>query len=181
MNSDDLQKLVEQISLRDFGKPFCHRATFNPRLRSTGGRYLLKTHHLEFNPKQLEVHGKEELIRIIQHELCHYHLHLEGKGYRHRDRDFKELLKQVGGTRYCKALSAGSGVRQVKYLLVCQDCKTSYPRKKRMDPRRYRCGRCRGKLKLISVESRKTRDTGKSQNDSVVHNYLTYSHKQHML
>ena len=40
----------------------------------------------------------EELIGIIKHELCHYHLHLEGKGYQHRDKDFKELLKKVGGT-----------------------------------------------------------------------------------
>lgn len=35
--------------------------------------------------------------RIIKHELCHYHLHLRGMGYKHRDADFKTLLAQVGG------------------------------------------------------------------------------------
>ena len=37
----------------------------------------------------------DELISIIKHELCHYHLHQEGKGYKHRDQDFKDLLKKL--------------------------------------------------------------------------------------
>ena len=47
----------------------------------------------EINPLVVEVYGMEELIGVIKHELCHYHLHIEGKGYRHRDADFKNLLK----------------------------------------------------------------------------------------
>ena len=35
----------------------------------------------------------EELIGIIKHELCHYHLHLEGKGYQHRDRILSNCYK----------------------------------------------------------------------------------------
>ena len=50
----------------------------------------------------------EELIRIIKHELCHYHLHLEGKGYKHRDQDFKELLQKVGASRFCSPLPESS-------------------------------------------------------------------------
>lgn len=151
----ELQRLVEEISLREFGKPFLHRATFNPRLRSTGGRYHLKTHHLDFNPKQLENNGVEELIRIIRHELCHYHLHLEGKGYRHRDTDFKQLLKQVGGARYCKPLPKVKKSRPYTFALQCKSCGMEYLRKKRMDPAKYRCGRCRGTLRLISLKDRK--------------------------
>jgi SprT-like protein len=151
----ELQRLVEEISLRDFGKPFLHRATFNPRLRSTGGRYHLKTHHLDFNPKQLENNGVEELIRIIRHELCHYHLHLEGKGYRHRDADFKQLLKQVGGARYCKPLPTKKKLRPYTFALQCKSCGMEYLRKKRMDPAKYRCGRCSGPLRLISLRDRK--------------------------
>lgn len=151
VQSSQLQQWVEKISQSEFGKPFLHQAYFNPRLRSTGGRYLLRTHHLEFNPSQLEVHGVEEFVRIIRHELCHYHLHLEGKGYRHRDKDFIELLQKVGGTRYCKALPTKRSVRPIRYLLVCDDCKMEYPRKKRMDPARYRCGICHGRLRLVSL------------------------------
>lgn len=96
MDNLQLQKLVEEISLKDFKKAFRHVATFNPRLRTTGGRYLLRSHNIEINKKYLDERGVGEMIGIIKHELCHYHLHLEKKGYQHRDADFKQLLKKWG-------------------------------------------------------------------------------------
>ena len=53
MNNDELQQLTEMIAMNFFGKHFKHQIYFNSRLRSTGGRYLLETHNLEINPKQL--------------------------------------------------------------------------------------------------------------------------------
>ena len=80
MTPESLQNLVEDLSLRYFNKPFKHKAVFNNRLRTTGGRYHLGTHNLDFNPKILEIFGIDIFIGIIKHELCHYHLHLENKG-----------------------------------------------------------------------------------------------------
>ncbi len=148
MTDQELQAMVEQISLTSFGKPFRHRATFNSRLRTTGGRYLLRSHHIELNPKHYLEHGEDELIGIIKHELCHYHLHLEKRGYRHMDADFKHLLKQVGGSRYCQSVGSGRKPRPFTYELVCKDCHMTYKRKRKVDPRRYVCGCCRGKLAL---------------------------------
>ena len=91
----ELQELVRRLSLESFQKPFLHQAYFNARLRSTGGRYLLQSHNIEVNPKAYELYGLEEIHGIVLHELCHYHLHIEGKGYQHRDKDFRELLKKV--------------------------------------------------------------------------------------
>ena len=48
--------------------------------------------------------GLEELRGIILHELCHYHLHILGMGYRHGDADFRNLLKKVGAPRFCSTL-----------------------------------------------------------------------------
>lgn len=62
-----------------FPKEFRHQAVFNARLRTTGGRYLLKSHNIEMNPKYLENFGLAYFIGIMKHELCHYHLHLEKK------------------------------------------------------------------------------------------------------
>ena len=73
MNNEKLQQMVERISKESFGIPFLHKATFNPRLRTTGGRYLLRSHNLEFNPKHYDEYGLDELTGIIKHELCHYH------------------------------------------------------------------------------------------------------------
>jgi SprT-like protein len=148
MTDQELQTLVETISEAFFGKPFRHRARFNRRLRTTGGRYLLHSHDIELNPRHLQEHGEAELIGIIKHELCHYHLHLEKRGYRHRDREFRELLKQVGGSRYCQQVSGGRTRLPYRYELVCRECGMRYKRKRKMNPARYRCGRCRGKLSL---------------------------------
>lgn len=149
MTDEELQSLVEHISEKYFGKPFKHKATFNNRLRTTGGRYSLVTHNIDINPKQLQYFGKEELIKIVKHELCHYHLHLENKGYMHKDKDFKELLKKVGGTRYCKTIPNMKRKKSSKlYLYRCKNCSTTFKRKRRFDVTKYVCGNCRGKIKL---------------------------------
>ncbi|MFC4618873.1 SprT family protein [Camelliibacillus cellulosilyticus] len=148
MDQLTLQALVEKISLTYFDQPFKHQASFNARLRTTGGRYLLSSHNLEFNPRQLEVHGMDEFMKIIKHELCHYHLHLAGKGYRHKDHDFKDLLKKVGGSRHCQAIPGTANRSRINYIYECRSCGTRYRRRRRIDTKRYVCGICSGRLKL---------------------------------
>ncbi|WP_096155867.1 MULTISPECIES: SprT family protein [Bacillus] len=147
MKNSELQKLVEDISLKDFQMPFRHRAYFNPRLKTTGGRYLTVSHNIDINKKYYEAFGMEELVGIIKHELCHYHLHIQGKGYKHRDADFRNLLKQVGAPRFCSSIPIEKGNREVKFTFYqCIDCSTLYKRKRRINTEKYVCGKCRGKL-----------------------------------
>ncbi|MEH7110343.1 SprT family protein [Bacillus sp. JJ1764] len=151
MEDSELQKLVEKISNEVFGIPFKHQAIFNPRLRSTGGRYLLKSHNIEINKKYLEQLGRQELIGIIKHELCHYHLHLGGKGYQHRDRDFKVLLKKTGAPRFCNQLPEVKKKRTIKKIVLykCTKCNLPYKRKRQIDTSRYVCGKCKGRLEKV--------------------------------
>lgn len=101
MDEEKLQMLTESLSQIYFQLPFLHCARFNPRLRTTGGRYLLKSHNIEINKKYYDVYGMEELEQIIKHELCHYHLHLHQLPYKHKDRVFQSLLKRL--ERKCTA------------------------------------------------------------------------------
>ena len=149
MNQEQLQKLVEEVSMTVFKKKFLHSAYFNPRLRTTGGRYLLQAHDIEINKKYYDERGIEELVGIIKHELCHYHLHMEKKGYQHRDADFKNLLKKVGAPRFCTPLTSIKQRRSMKsYQYVCKKCSQQYLRKRRIDLNRFVCGKCKGKLQL---------------------------------
>ena len=91
----NLTNYVKRVSLEDFGWEFRHQAYWNKRLRTTGGRFFPKDGHLDFNPKIYETFGLETFRKIVRHELVHYHLYYQGKGYRHGDRDFKDLLKQL--------------------------------------------------------------------------------------
>ena len=151
MDNEALQSWVERVSLVSFGLPFKHKAVFNARLKATGGRYFTKSHHIEISPHQLTTFGVEETEKIIKHELCHYHLHIRKMGYRHRDADFKRLLAQVGGSRYCQSLPdrAQRKTLPYRYKLICKQCGMEYLRKRKLDPARYSCGRCRGKLQLF--------------------------------
>jgi SprT-like protein len=148
LDNQMLQKMVEEVSMTFFHKPFRHKAYFNPRLRTTGGRYLLSNHSIEINRKYYEQFGEKELIGIIKHELCHYHLHLEGKGYQHRNADFKNLLKKVGAPRYCTPLPDAKRRKTMTkiFTYVCVDCSQVYKRKRAVNTVKYVCGKCRGKL-----------------------------------
>ena len=148
MENNELQELVSQISLEYFQKPFKHQAIFNKRLRTTGGRYLLNSHNIEINPEQLNHFGEKALIDIIKHELCHYHLHIEGKGYQHRDKDFKQLIQLVDAPRFCKPIKSYD--ERANYVYTCTKCKLKFKRIKKVNTQKYRCGRCVGKLKIVS-------------------------------
>ncbi|SIT89680.1 SprT family protein [Edaphobacillus lindanitolerans] len=145
MNEQQLQELTERISAEFFGRPFRHKVFFNSRLRTTGGRYRLHDHDIEINPEAYRKHGLDELIGIIKHELCHYHLHLEGKGYRHRDRDFREMLELTGAPRHCAQIREPAR-RTARHEYRCAGCGARFVRKIRMDTSRYRCGKCRGQI-----------------------------------
>ncbi|MFD2670791.1 SprT family protein [Marinicrinis sediminis] len=150
MNNEQLQAWVEDISLKWFGLPFRHRATFNRRLTATGGRYFTHSHHIEISWKQYEVHGDGEVEKIIKHELCHYHLHLLKRGYRHRDPEFKEWLQKVGGTRYCRPVKPRQPA-PMRYQYQCKGCGTSFYRRRKVNLLKYVCGGCNGKLKEIPL------------------------------
>lgn len=152
MDDKELQLLVEKLSIKHFEKPFLHKAFFNNRLRTTGGRYMLKSHNIEINKKYLEQLGKEELLGIIKHELCHYHLHLEGKGYKHRDEEFKLLLQKVKAPRFCKSLPEQPEKKRsgIIHTYICSNCHQIYRRKKAINVSKYVCGKCKGKLLKIN-------------------------------
>lgn len=151
MTNEEVHLLVEQLSMDYFQRPFLHQAYFNPRLKTTGGRYLLNSHNIELNYALYQYFGMNELKGIILHELCHYHLHIQGLGYKHGDADFKNLLKAVGAPRYCSTLPIDrKKPLPYKYMYQCQQCSLQYQRKRRVDLQKYRCGKCKGHL--ISIE-----------------------------
>lgn len=154
MTDNELEELVKSLSLKYFNKPFKHVAYFNNRLRTTGGRYHLKSHNLDFNPKIIKIFGLSVFVDIIKHELCHYHLHLEGRGYQHGDADFKELLDKVGGSRYTPSIELEEGIL-LRWKYRCKACKKIYHRKRRFNVQRFVCSHCRGRLALEGQEEMK--------------------------
>ena len=67
MTDQELQRLIERISIESFQVPFRHTASFNSRLRSTGGRYMLETHNIEINPHIADNYPSGILVEVIKH------------------------------------------------------------------------------------------------------------------
>lgn len=141
LSNRELTMKVRQISLSYFKLPFEHEALWNQRLRTTGGRFFPRDLHLDFNPRMADL---TDFDRVILHELTHYHLYRAKRGYKHQDSDFKELLAQVGGLRYAPQVAE----KLMKYSYCCLSCGQLYQRQRKIDTKKYRCGKCRGKLLL---------------------------------
>lgn len=146
LNEAALHMLVNELSLKFFDKPFTNKVIFNHRLRTTGGRYLLREKVIELNPLYYLEASEAAFIGIIKHELCHYHLHIEGRGYKHSDADFKALLLKTDAPRFCNPLELKK--TPFKYTYLCSECKYIYKRARRINLLKYRCGKCNGKLLL---------------------------------
>lgn len=147
MTDQELTELIKKVSQEYFGKPFVHQAYFNGRLKTTGGRFHLKDRNIDINPKIYQQFGYDTLIGVIKHELCHYHLYNDGLPAQHKDRTFKLLLQQVGGLRYSPIKSTVKN--KTYHIYQCSNCKTTYQRVKRINTRRFVCGKCHGKLKYL--------------------------------
>ncbi len=139
LTNELLTMRVRQISLDKFQRPFLHQAYWNYRLISTGGRFFPKDGHLDFNPRMAEL---PEFERIVLHELTHYHLFMQHRGYRHQDVDFKATLKKVGGSRYAPTIT------NPKFTYQCENCGLLFYRQRKIKISKYRCGKCGGKLIL---------------------------------
>ncbi|WP_027964896.1 SprT family protein [Halalkalibacillus halophilus] len=150
MENKELQQITEQISQNDFNRPFNDRIIFNPRLRTTGGRYIPTRRIIEINKKYYTELGRDELVGIIKHELCHYHLHIEGKPFHHRSAEFKKLLSQTNAPRFCERLP--SEASQSTLIYQCGQCGMKYNRKRKLNTERYRCGKCRGEIFFIEKD-----------------------------
>ncbi len=142
---EELRNEINNISNTYFEKPFVHHARYNNRLRTTGGRYIPGKQMIEVNPKYVHEMPYNEVIGIIKHELCHYHLHMEGKPFGHGDRAFKQLLKKTNSPRFCKPLPS-TMKNKVIHSYVCKTCKTMYHRKRKVNVNKVRCGKCSDKI-----------------------------------
>ena len=68
MDDIELQRLVEEISLAEFGKPFRHKAYFNSRLKTTGGQQE-NVNRSEFIYQATKMYLRERKKRQIRESM----------------------------------------------------------------------------------------------------------------
>ena len=74
-------------------------------------------------------------------------MHIDGKGYRHGDRDFKELMDQVGGLRFTPSLEVKHDYI-IRWEYECSGCQNKVYRKRRFNLNKFVCYSCKNKFIL---------------------------------
>jgi SprT-like protein len=135
------RRIGERRRLRDLV------VVWNRRLRTALGRAHFSARTIELNPTLLDRHP-EELLPTLVHELCHL---IAGARAAHGPR-WREAMLAFGLTpEACHRLDVSDlAVRRRVWLWSCTSCGESYRRRSR-GVRRYRCGRCRGRLRVEEV------------------------------
>ena len=120
---------------------------WNRRLRTALGRADFSARTIELNPRLLDRHPAE-LVPTLVHELCHL---VAGPRAAHGAR-WREAMNTLGQrAEACHRLDVGDHrVRRRTWIWTCVRCGETYPRKSRA-ARRYRCGRCHGKLAVTGA------------------------------
>lgn len=117
---------------------------WNRRLRTALGRAHFSARTIELNPTLLDRHP-EELLSTLVHELCHL---IAGARAAHGPRWREAMLALGARPEACHKLDVSDlAVRRRAWLWSCTSCGETYRRRSR-SASRYRCGRCRGKLRV---------------------------------
>ena len=105
------------------------RIVYNPRLRSTAGRALLKDGVVELNVRLLRDHP-DQLVPTLAHELAHIAVYRRRSGDRPHGRRFAELMTALGlspeATHHLPVAHLTHRRRRYLYLHRCSGCGRSF-------------------------------------------------------
>lgn len=150
---DQLISLAQNLSQQFWQKKCEVPLVWNGRLSRTMGRfcYFIQKKkriplRIELSKKSVPLLDQQTFNAVLLHELCHYHLFIEGKPFADHHPLFEAELRRVG------AISTNTiKVPQKGYDLYCGKCQTFLGKRKRFNNKNYLSACC--KERIIKKES----------------------------
>ncbi|GGK25153.1 protein SprT [Caldalkalibacillus thermarum] len=143
-----LKRLANKLSLHFWGKPCQIPVTWNGRLTKTMGRFLYTEQNGQRTPLKIEISkyaahwiDREIFVAVLLHELCHYHLFIEGRPYHDHHPVFEQELRRVGAISTQRVQ-----LPQKAYKLYCQRCGGYLGLRRRINVGHYRSICCRAPI-----------------------------------
>jgi len=134
---DALQSWAEDLALRHFGVRFPGTVRWAPRLCYRAGDYSPATRTIRLSLPYYRRYGREETVRILLHELCHWWLFHQGMRHREDTPAFQGLLRAHGAP--ARGLPMPRAAARRLRLYVCPCCGARYRYRRRVE---YACGQC---------------------------------------
>jgi predicted SprT family Zn-dependent metalloprotease len=111
------------------------RVEWNGRLRSAAGRAVYQRTLVSLNPR-LHEHGEAEIDRTLRHELAHLVAQLRAGRRRipPHGQQWREACRDLGiaDEQRCHTLPFPTRARTRRFLYRCPNCKTDFPRVRRI-------------------------------------------------
>ncbi len=147
-SQEQLELLANQLSLQHWKKTCDIPVVWNGRLRAAMGRFAYTTKGKQRIPLKIELSkyaaqhlNKDTFISVLLHELCHYHLFIEGKPFHDHHPQFEMELVRVG------AISTHTvQVPQKAYELFCSHCQKPLGKRKRINTKNYLSACCQREI-----------------------------------
>lgn len=132
------------------GRANWRRETLRPK-GSTSGSPLRILHHASIELAEKVIDDEHRLLNVLAHEFCHLaNFMVSGITGNPHGREFKAWAAQCSrhfGARGIQVTTKHTYEIDFRYVWTCAACATQYKRhSKSIDPRRHRCGLCRGEL-----------------------------------
>lgn len=143
-----LLNLANTLSQRFWQKDCSIPVAWNGRLRTAMGRFLYSPQGKKNLPLRIEMskHAAQFLTQdlfsaVLLHELCHYHLFIQGQPCNDHHPVFEKELRRVG------AISTNTvQIPQKGFQLSCSQCRKSIGTRTRINTARYLSACCKAKI-----------------------------------
>jgi SprT-like protein len=145
---EKLQALANKLSQHFWRQDCAIPVVWNGRLTKAMGRFLFSPQSKKPLPLRIEMSkhaaqfiNREIFIAVLLHELCHYHLFIQGQPFDDHHPLFEKELRRVG------AISTNTvQIPQKGFQLMCSKCKKKIGTRKRFNTARYLSGCCKAKV-----------------------------------
>lgn len=144
-DANKIQQLANKLSQHFWQADCAIPVVWNGRLTRSMGRFIFKIDGSKRIPIKIELSkyssqfiDRDIFVAVLLHELCHYHLFVQGKPFEDRHPVFEKELQRVG------AISTNRvQIPQKAYKLYCSACNAYLGTRKRLNVRRYLSQCCR--------------------------------------
>lgn len=131
----ELIEYANMVCIETFGKQFDGEIVWSHRMKKIAGN-CRSDGRIALNYQYYEKYGKEEILKVLRHELVHHHCFSEIGRHTHSDPLFVNYLNKLGGDQ------KGKPMPTTGYVYSCPCCSRQWTLRKKIRNKKISCSTC---------------------------------------